>query len=340
MKTKISIILTTLLLSSSAVSAQTLQEKAFEAGLKPIPTDKEKLLKLIGLEKDEKTKQKVLLGQKLFFDPRLSKSGLISCNTCHNIGLGGVDGVEVAIGDQWKKNPHDLNSPTVYNAVFNKRQFWDGRSPNLEDQAAGPIQATPEMAATPEHVENIVNTIPAYLEAFRAIKDDNQYKPGIKDVADAIAKYERILVTPSRYDLFLNGNEDMLDKKEKEGLKIFIDKGCVSCHSGINLGGDMSPFPVVNPYKYASGDFKGDKNGMVKVPTLRNIAQTKPYFHNGKIWTLREAINVMADTQLGITLTKEENSKIESFLRTLDGQFKTSYPILPERGENSNKPIN
>lgn len=339
MKTKILISMLLLATSVFAGNGEDILKQAKESGLKSIPADKKEQLKLVDNPTNRLTKEKFYLGKKLYFDPRLSKSGLISCNTCHNLATGGVDGVSEAVGHNWTVNPHSLNSPTVYNAVFAEKQFWDGRSPDLEDQAQGPIQAAPEMSATPEHVKNIVNTIPEYKKAFQEIKKDENFEPTIKDVADVIAVYERTLITRSSYDDFLEGNVEALTEEEQTGLKTFIDKGCVSCHNGIALGGSMQPFPAVKPYKYEKGDFKGNKEGLVKVPTLRNIQETAPYFHNGQVWTLKEAIKVMGETQLGADLTETEISEIETFLLSLTGlKPDIKYPVLPARTETTNKP--
>ncbi|MEA1920695.1 MAG: cytochrome c peroxidase, partial [Campylobacterota bacterium] len=216
------------LLSTLAVAslmASTLANQAKEAGLSPIPESKLELLKLIDNPKNPITDEKVELGKKLYFDPRLSKSGLISCNTCHNLAEGGDDGIPAAIGHNWTANPHHLNSPTVYNAVFFSSQFWDGRDPDLEKQAQGPIQAHPEMAATPEHVVTTVNSMPEYVRAFKmAYGKDTQIN--FEKITDTIATFERTLVTPSKYDDFLNGCPGALNKEEKAGMKTFIDKGC------------------------------------------------------------------------------------------------------------------
>ncbi|WP_300367410.1 cytochrome-c peroxidase [Hydrogenimonas sp.] len=324
----------------SAVASDALVEKAKKAGLKPIPESKTELYKLIDNAKNPITDEKIELGKKLYFDPRLSKSGLISCNTCHNLATGGVDGVDAATGHKWTANPHHLNSPTVYNAVFMEKQFWDGRSPDLEDQAQGPIQAAPEMAATKEHVVSVVNSIPDYVKAFKHAYNDPKFKPGFKDVADVIAIFERTLVTPSRYDEYLNGCDKALSKEEKEGLKIFIDKGCTACHTGVGLGGSMQPFPAVGKYKYANvGDFKGDKNGMVKTPTLRNILETRPYFHNGAVWNIEEAIKIMGETQLGVKISDREAKKIKAFFGALTGKKPyVRYPMLPASTDKTPNP--
>ena len=236
-------------ISVSLSASEALIKKAKEAGLKPIPNEISELLKVIDNPKNRLTKEKIELGKKLYFDPRLSKSGLISCNTCHNLALGGDDNVAVATGHKWRPNPHHLNSPTVYNAVFNKVQFWDGRSPDLEDQATGPIQAPPEMDMKAKNAVKVVTSIPEYKKAFKEVFPGE--KITLKTIGKAIGAFERTLVTPSRFDKFLLGDSKALTKSEKEGLKTFIDVGCASCHNGIALGGTMQPFPVVGKYKYA-----------------------------------------------------------------------------------------
>jgi len=315
---------------ATSVMGASLVSEAQKAGLKPIPASKSALEKLTSNPVNPTTSAKAELGKMLYFDPRLSKSGLISCNTCHNLALGGSDGMASAIGHKWTSNPHHLSSPTVYNAVFYSQQFWDGRSPHLEDQAQGPIQAGPEMAAPKEFVTGVVNSIPAYVSKFQ-----NAYGKNVnitfEKVADTIAVYERTLVTPSRYDAFLNGNKKALTAPEQKGLKTFIDKGCATCHNDIALGGKMQAFGVTAPYKYMNvGDFKGDKNGMVRVPTLRNVTETAPYFHNGQIPTLSEAIKEMGRIQLGVALSDTETNEIETFLKALEGKKPTViYPMLP-----------
>ncbi len=327
------------LIASSLLAANSeLSQKALNAGLKAIPTDKTALLKLIDPNQTI-TEKRVELGKKLYFEPRLSKSGIISCNTCHNLGQGGVDGVAAAIGHKWTANPHHLNSPTVYNAVFNDKQFWDGRSPDLEDQAQGPMQAAPEMDAKPELVEARVNSMPAYVEAFNDAYGKD-VKVDFKTITQTIGIFERTLVTPSRFDDFLHGKKDALTPEEQEGLATFIDKGCTSCHTGVGLGGSMQPFPAVGKYKYANvGDFKGDKNGMVRTPTLRNITETAPYFHNGAIWSLKEAVQEMGTTQLGIKINDADANKIVTFLKALKGRKPTiTYPQLPESTSTTPQP--
>lgn len=309
----ISIVASMLIVSSTF--AADLAQSAKDAGLLPLPkTQKEvdSALKSIGLEPGKFTNEKAELGKKLYFEPRLSKSGIISCNTCHNLGLGGTDGVSAAVGHGWKENPHHLNSPTVYNSVFNTTQFWDGRSATLSDQAKGPIENPVEMATPANLAVEKIASLPEYVAEFTKIygKDSVTFD----NIADAIAMFERTLITPSKYDKFLRGDKKALSKAEQDGLKLFIDKGCVTCHNGINLGGSMQAFDLAKKYKFADlGDFKGDANGLVKTPTLRNITLTAPYFHNGAIWSIEEAIKTMGSLQLGIEITDAEASSIKTF---------------------------
>lgn len=338
---KLGLVLSTLLLTTTgafAMSDSNLMKEAKNAGLKPIPKSEMELLKLVDDPKNPITKCKVELGKKLYFEPRLSKSGLISCNTCHNLAMGGVDGVGAAIGHKWTANPHHLNSPTVYNSVLNDVQFWDGRSPHLEDQAQGPIQAGPEMAAPKELVVARVISMPDYVSDFKKVYGDN-VKITFKLIADTIAVFERTLITPSRFDQFLHGNAKALSKAEKTGLKVFIDKGCTACHTGIGLGGTMQPFEIHAKYSYAKGDFKGNENGMVKTPTLRNIEETAPYFHNGNVWSLSTAVKEMGSTQLGVKISDKDAKKIVTFLKSLTGKKPDiTYPILPVITEKTPKP--
>lgn len=316
-----------------------LREEAKDFALEAIPKNHAELLKLIDDKNDPITDEKVELGKKLYFDPRLSKSGLISCNTCHNLGLGGADGVDAAIGHKWTKNPSHLNSPTVYNSVFSQVQFWDGRSPHLADQAQGPIEAEPEMAAPRELVEERINSIPEYVEEFKKAYGKN-VKVNFELIASTIGIFEKTLITPSPFDDFLNGDDKALSDKQKDGLKLFIDKGCTTCHNGIAVGGTMQAFQVVEKYKFVElGGFEGDEDGMVKTPTLRNVVETAPYFHNGAIWDLEEAVKEMGSIQLGISISDDEAKSIVEFLSSLTGTKPIiTYPMLPASRINTPKP--
>ena len=326
-------------LTTASLMAGSLAQDAKNAGLVPIPQSQTQLLKLIDNPANPITKEKVALGKKLYMDPRLSKSELISCNFCHNLSEGGDDGVGASTGHKWRHNPHHLNAPTVYNAVFFGSQFWDGRAKDLEAQAQGPTLAHPEMAATKEHIEKVVKSMPEYVKEFKAAYGDN-VKITFEKVTDTIANFERTLVTPAPYDAFLNGNDDALTPKQKEGLKTFIQVGCASCHNGVALGGEMGAFNVTATYKYMNvGDFKGDKNGMVKVPTLRNITETAPYFHNGMIWNLKDAIKEMGRIQLGTKISDKQAESIEAFLGSLTGKKPhMMMPMLPASTPATPKP--
>lgn len=338
---RISVVLSSLLLTATSVFATSdtnLIKIAKDNGLKSIPQSKLEVLKLVDNPKNPITDCKVELGKKLYFDPRLSKSNLISCNTCHNLAMGGDDDVGAAIGHKWTANPHHLNSPTVYNSVLNAVQFWDGRDPHLEAQAQGPIQAGPEMAAPADLVLEKVTSMPEYVAEFKKAYGDN-VKITFPLIADTIAVFERTLITPSRYDAFLNGNVDALTAAEKTGLKVFIDKGCTACHTDIGIGGTMQPFQIHANYSYAKGDFKGNKDGMVKTPTLRNIEETAPYFHNGNVWSLKDAVKEMGSTQLGINISDKESEQIVTFLKSLTGKKPTIiYPVLPTLSDKTPKP--
>lgn len=306
-------------------------KSAKRSGLKAIPTSKETLNMLI--DPDAKmTAQKIALGKQLFFDKRLSKDKTISCASCHNLKEGGADGLAVAIGIGGQKNPHHLNSPTVYNAVLFSVQFWNGRSPNLEDQAKGPLQAPFEMGMTPKLVESRVNAIKGYVKAFK-----NAYakksKINFDLITSTIAMFEKTLITPSRFDDYLNGDTKALSKKEKKGLQTFIDRGCINCHTGMAIGGTMQPFAISQEFKFKDvGDFKGDENGLVKVPSLRNVILNAPYFHNGTVSKLSEAIKEMSRIQLSITDIEDyEIENLIAFLKSLTGRKPSiTQPTLPK----------
>lgn len=319
-----------------ATTGDALIQKAKDIGLQPMPTGSE-LQKATGI--DKASKAQIELGKKLYFDPRISSSNLISCNTCHNLGLGGADVVPAAIGHKWTMNPSHLNSPTVYNSVFNSSQFWDGRSAHLQDQAKGPMQAAPEMNADPKVVIQKITSIPEYVVEFKKAYGNN-VKIDFDLIADTIAIFEKTLVTPSRYDDFLRGNTKALSKAEQEGLDLFIDKGCIACHNDINLGGTLQPLGVAKEYKFANiGGFTGNKDGMVKTPTLRNIMETMPYFHNGQYWDVKDAIKEMSSIQLGSEITDADAAKIEVFFGSLTGtKPDITYPMLPAQNIKTPKP--
>jgi len=292
---------------------------------------------------------RVELGKMLYFDPRLSEGHNISCNTCHQIGLGGVDMLETSIGHHWQKGGR--NAPTVLNAVFNTAQFWDGRAHDLREQAGGPLVNPVEMAITEDHAIEMLAGIPGYRPYFTAAFPGETDPIALENVLKAIEAFEATLITPNApFDRYLAGETEALNEMEREGLGMFLENGCAACHSGMNIGGEQyQPFGVVEK-PHASllppddkGRFQvtrseGDEF-VFKVPSLRNVERTLPYFHTGKVWDLRQAVEIMGATQLGIHLTPEEADKITAFLRTLTGdQPLVTYPILPTSVDTTPRP--
>jgi cytochrome c peroxidase len=278
------------------------------------------------------TEERIDLGHMLFFEPRLSRSGVISCNTCHLVGAAGIDGRAVAIGEGAQEGPR--NSPTVYNAAFLSSQFWDGRAPTLEEQAKGPIQAHVEMDLTPEEaIERL--EMSGYTPFFeRAFPDDAQ-PLNFDNLARAIAAFERTLITPgSPFDRYLSGEEDALTDLQKEGLGIFQSRGCLGCHSGVLLGGDM--FAGFSHVEGSDDIGRAEVTGLesdryvFRVAPLRNVARTAPYFHDGSAQTLREAVEIMGSVQLNQTFSDAEVDALVAFLESLTGEFPmVAFPRLP-----------
>jgi cytochrome c peroxidase len=286
----------------------------------------------------------VELGKKLYFDPRLSKSGFISCNSCHNLSMGGTDNIPTSIGDKWQQGP--INAPTVLNSSLNVAQFWDGRAADLKAQAGGPIANPGEMAFTHTLAIDVLASIPAYVHDFKTVFGKD--KIDIDQVTAAIAEFEKTLVTPnSRFDKWLLGDKTALTVDEVAGWKLFADSGCVACHNGEALGGtSVQKMGIVKPYKSTSlAQGRSAVTGKeidrfsFKVPTLRNVEMTYPYFHDGAVNTLPEAVDVMGRLQLGRTYTADENAKIVAFLKTLTGeQPMFMLPILPPSSDKTPRP--
>jgi len=273
----------------------------------------------------------VALGKLLFFDTRLSKNNSVSCASCHNLHNGGVDGLEVSSGIF--NQTGTINSPTVLNSSLNFKQFWDGRANTLEDQIDGPINSPIEMNSSWPQVITKLNSHPRYLEKFAALYPLSGITKNT--IKNAIASYERSLLTPnSRFDLFLKGQKDAINATEKQGYQLFINYGCIACHQGVNAGGNMfSKIGIMHDYiadrgnptkadlgRYQVTQKETDKN-VFKVPGLRNIEITGPYFHDGKVKTLESAVAKMAYYQLGIELPDNEVKLIVSFLKTLTGKL-------------------
>ncbi len=271
-------------------------------------------------------REKALVGKRLFMDKRFSSDGTVSCATCHDLEKGGVDNMKFSLGVQNQKG--NMNAPTVLNSRFNFRQFWNGRAEDLKEQAAGPIHNPVEMGLDDEKVMNIVLSDKDYQAGFKKFLDR---EPTFDDVLDAIAEFEKALVTPdSKFDRYLRG-ETVLSEEERRGYLAFKQLGCVSCHNGVNVGGNsFQYFGAVNPVQEdpnASDRYQVTRDpfdrSRYKVPTLRNIELTYPYFHDGSASTLNEAVSMMAHHNLGFDLTEEEVNDIVAFLKTLTG-------VMPE----------
>lgn len=299
---------------------------------------------------------KIELGKALFFDPRLSEHGTLSCNSCHNVMAGGDDNRPNSIG------MHDArggrSAPTVWNAAYQSVQFWDGRAGTLEEQAKGPITNPIEMGMSDAKVAiGRLEQIPAYLPLFKAAFPGSTTPLTMDNVAKAIASYERTLVTPNTpYDRYVKGDKTALTTQQVRGMQAFGELGCTACHSGANFSGPPMPmaqgffmkFPtftgsafdkkydlLADTGRHASTGKDSDKH-MWRVPTLRNIALTAPYMHNGKVPTLDEAVRVMAKTQLNRDLEKGQVADLVSFLISLGGEFPTqTMPRLPMTEGNS-----
>ena len=288
------------------------------------------------------TRAKVDLGAMLFFDPRMSVSGVFSCQSCHNIGIGGTDQLETSIGHGWQQGPR--NSPTMLNAVFNAAQFWDGRAEDLAEQAKGPVQAGVEMNNTPENLIATLESMPGYVEAFKAAFPGEENPVTFDNFALAIEAFETTLVTPnSRFDQWLMGMDGAMTEQEKRGLAAYMDAGCSTCHAGVNFGGqEYYPFGLVeapDPEVRPEGDVgryqitqTEEDQYVFRAAPLRNVALTAPYFHSGQVWDLEEAVRIMANAQLGTELAEEQAQDITAFLGTLTGeQPQVIHPTLPVR---------
>ncbi|HHH44508.1 MAG TPA: cytochrome-c peroxidase [Gammaproteobacteria bacterium] len=295
------------------------------------------------------TAEKVELGRLLYMDPRFSQTGTVSCNSCHNLMLGGDDNRPVSMGVHGKTGGR--SAPTVWNSAFSSAQFWDGRAASLEDQARGPVTNPVEMGMSDlEKAMNRVRAIPGYKPYFeRAFGTDNPMT--VDNAAKAVAAFERTMITPdSPYDRFVKGDKEALTEQQQRGMKTFADTGCTSCHSGPAFNGPtmaagtgfFMKFPTFEDSDYVQRyDLMKDKGRfevtgkkedlhLFKVPTLRNIALTAPYFHAGQVATLDEAVKVMAKVQLNKTLSDEQVADIVAFLNGLTGGFpEQKLPRLP-----------
>jgi len=317
-----------------------LREAALERDMAPVPANYEALLKVIDNPQNPMSREKIALGKELFFDTVLSQDKTISCASCHNLKEGGDDDIPTAIGYLGQKNPFHLNSPTVLNAALAQSQFWNGRAKDVEEQAGGPIQAPFEMHMTPIEVVERLKSNPEYVSKFQDVfaQDIN-----FENVRKAIGAYERTLLTRGAYDRFLEGDNTAMSPAAQRGFSLFISRGCKGCHTGTSVGGQSiqkfplrsyiseyigllfsddieikeSPFPFEN-----KGGFLGRNDNLrFRVPILRNVTKTAPYFHNGSVEKLEEAVRIMSKYQTGDEFTKEQIDDMVAFLKTLDGEL-------------------
>ena len=287
------------------------------------------------------TEEQVKLGHQLWYEPRLSKGNTVSCNSCHNLATAGVDNLPTSQGHKGQFGGR--NSPTALNAALLGMQFWDGRAADVEEQAGGPLVNPVEMANdSQEAAAAKIAKIPEYQELFKtAFPEDGAVS--FKNITTALGAFERTLLTPTKWDDYLKGNVNALNEQERKGVRAFMDSGCIACHSGVNLGGaTFQKFGLVEgPYWKFIEDPKHDKGRadvtkkaedefFFRVPGLRNVAKTYPYFHNGSVWELDKAVTIMGKAQLGKDLSKEDTDNIVAFLKTLSGNVSDTARTMPE----------
>ncbi len=289
------------------------------------------------------TDAKIELGRKLYYDARFSKNQDISCNTCHDLARYGVDGEDFSTGH--KKQKGGRNAPTVYNAAGHFVQFWDGRAPNVEKQALGPVLNPVEMAMKNDKaVVAVIRSIPEYVDEFKKAFPADKDSVSFDNFGKAIGAFERKLLTSGRWDKFLKGDKTALSDAEKKGVRAFMDTGCTACHNGAFVGGaTFQKVGAIKPWpnQKDQGRFEVTKQDadkmMFKVPSLRDIAKTGPYFHDASAKNLADAIVIMARHQLGKELRPDEVAAIKSFLDALTGEIPADYVAKPELPKSTPK---
>jgi cytochrome c peroxidase len=324
--------------SPEAVDAATLQAQA-SALFQPLPAEARS-------DRHPVTEAKVALGRMLYYETRLSKNQDISCNTCHDLARYGVDGEPTSSGHKAQRGGR--NSPTVYNAALHIAQFWDGRAADVEEQAKGPVLNPIEMAMPDAgYVVQVLKSIPGYVDAFKAAFPEAADPVTYDNAAEAIGAFERRLVTPAPFDRFVAGDAGALTPAQVAGLKTFVDTGCATCHNGAAAGGSMyQKLGLVKPFETADtgrAEVTGNEADrfFFKVPSLRNITETGPYFHDGSVASLDDAIRLMAEHQLGRSVTDQQVGEIREFLASLKGEIPVDYitpPALPVSGPQTPKP--
>ena len=291
------------------------------------------------------TDAKVDLGRMLYYDTRLSKNRTVSCNSCHDLASFGDDGLATSKGIDAQLGGR--SAPTVYNAAIHIAQFWDGRAADVEAQAVGPILNPIEMGMPDEaYVLRVLKSIPGYVEAFAKAFPEDPESVTYATVGKAIGAFERKLMTPSKFDDFLKGDEKALTDAEKHGLNLFVTTGCTVCHNGMGVGGHLyqklglvKEWPTKDLGRFAATKNEADKY-FFKVPSLRNITETAPYLHDGSIASLEEMVAKMAEYQLGRTISAEDTKAIVAFLGSLKGRVDENYikkPELPADGPDTPK---
>jgi cytochrome c peroxidase len=303
-------------------------DKRHTALFKPLPTQ-------MPSDANPITPEKVALGRVLYYDTRLSTNDSISCNSCHMLDRYGVDNEPTSPGHEGKRGGR--NSPTVYHAALHATQFWDGRAKDVEEQAKGPILNPVEMGmGSDADVIAKLKAIPGYPPLFAAAFPGEAEPITYDNLARAIGAFERGLVTPSPFDAYLAGDASALTDEQKKGVDTSIAVGCTTCHMGVAVGGEQfQKLGLVEAYattelgRYEVTKVESDKY-LFKVPSLRNVTKTGPYFHDGSVATLDEAIRLMGKHQLGRELTPEEITSISAFLGALEGPLPTEYIAKPE----------
>ena len=294
-------------------------------------------------EKNSITSEKVKLGKTLFYESRISVDGTVSCVRCHPFSLYGADGLKKSIGNNCKVNPR--NAPTIFNAAAQISAHWIGNRTGVEDQAKQSVIGPPSFGLPSyEALEKKLKEIKGYNDLFKKAFPKDDPPMTVDNFAKAVGAFERTLVTPSPFDAFLKGNKGALKEKEKRGLKTFIEGGCITCHSGQYVGGQMyQKFGIVEPYwKYTKsemideGRFVVTKNEsdkyLFKVPVLRNVAKTAPHFHDGSVDKLEDAVLIMGKVQFGKDFTRSQIEEIIAFLISLTGKISEEalkVPLLP-----------
>lgn len=315
------------LIGAAAVLAVEIPEARLKI-FKPLPA-------AVDNPKNPITPEKVELGRMLYYENRISKSHQFSCNSCHMLDKYGVDNEPTSDGHRGQRG--DRNSPTVYNAAVHFVQFWDGRAADVEEQAKGPVLNPVEMAMPDEKtVVATLKSMPQYVEMFRKAFPQDKDPVNYENMARAIGAFERKLMTPSRWDRFLQGDKSALTDAEKAGFLKFVDTGCATCHMGACAGGTMyqklgvaKPYPGLKDEGRAKVTKRAEDRFYFKVPGLRNVEKTWPYFHDGSVKTLEEAVKLMAEYELGKSLSAADAASIVTWLKTLTGEIPKEYVKPP-----------